>query len=863
MSNQGAVFDRVLELFKDKLSDDDASNFGVTTLEDLQKAIDEIQKKQASSRKMQNLNRLRPFLDAMDHYGKVIEVFVNTSDYLAFVWVRWHARTTKIGENLPQLAQFQILFKETSQMNLVLTQIFEDVLDFHWVALKYFKQRTWKQLFQATWPSFKPKITKILNNMRRHKSLIESQADLVHFEQLQQLRASEEVEFRHLKEAEDLRRRKEVDRWLSGASADIIHEKCQQAREDLPDSGKWIFDIPLFKTWFSLDFCSTTLLWLSGMPGSGALIVDEARRLSVPTVAYFYCRYEDAQRKTFIALARTILAQVLCQNEDLLLPLLFDRASKSGEITLTRLSVATELLDIALRTTKKTYIILDGLDECSRDERKMITTWFQNLISSVAPADTDSLRCLFVCQDDGPSRKDLSMVPNFKLHESDNRRDIADYAAFWSRKIQSKFDLTDSKTQDIGTMVTKEANGAVSIDLDEGAIDYEGRHIRVHSKDLCGSLVEVFSDETVSFVHSSARRYLVVQKYVDIASEELAMACLCIGYLNIPTLEQKPSQDVLLQGCYIFYDYAVAHWAGHLEAAVEQASDPNALTELAETVENFLSIHFRNPDDSLTILTPVYDRLQPLLSYDFLDFGSLVQAVAAFKKESATYGDTWENRTLDLSAMTLQLREFSENLVTPSTISASRSRLQTLYGKNLFKCPKINCQFFYQGYYTKVERDEHVAKHSRAFLCSVSGCPHATLGFASAPELKSHLATAHKGVTEFPADLMSGKDPKNEKDKLNCLECGRLFTTKSNLRAHSRTHSGERPFKCNTCNSSFARDFDCQRHKMTHTDQRIFVCHGSLKDGTTWGCGSSFSRRSTLDRHCNSPRGRGCNRPRD
>ena len=33
-----------------------------------------------------NLSRILGFLEAMNQFGKVVEVFLNTSDILAFVW---------------------------------------------------------------------------------------------------------------------------------------------------------------------------------------------------------------------------------------------------------------------------------------------------------------------------------------------------------------------------------------------------------------------------------------------------------------------------------------------------------------------------------------------------------------------------------------------------------------------------------------------------------------------------------------------------------------------------------------------------------------------------------------------------------
>jgi len=82
------AFQKVLDDFRCSLAQDDRDEFRYTTLEDLQSCILEIQEKHASERKVKNMTRLNSFLEAMEQYGNVIEVFLNTSEFLAFVWVR-------------------------------------------------------------------------------------------------------------------------------------------------------------------------------------------------------------------------------------------------------------------------------------------------------------------------------------------------------------------------------------------------------------------------------------------------------------------------------------------------------------------------------------------------------------------------------------------------------------------------------------------------------------------------------------------------------------------------------------------------------------------------------------------------------
>lgn len=53
----------------------------------------------------------------------------------------------KIGESLPQLLQTERLFREDTAIQRVLALVYKDILGFHRLAMKYFKQpSTWEPL---------------------------------------------------------------------------------------------------------------------------------------------------------------------------------------------------------------------------------------------------------------------------------------------------------------------------------------------------------------------------------------------------------------------------------------------------------------------------------------------------------------------------------------------------------------------------------------------------------------------------------------------------------------------------------------------------------------------------------------------
>lgn len=83
---------RIVESFKLKSSfkPKELELMNVKSLDELNSVAIAIQADQRKSRQQQYLQRLEPFVNAMLQFGKVIEVFLNASEILCFVWVFTH-----------------------------------------------------------------------------------------------------------------------------------------------------------------------------------------------------------------------------------------------------------------------------------------------------------------------------------------------------------------------------------------------------------------------------------------------------------------------------------------------------------------------------------------------------------------------------------------------------------------------------------------------------------------------------------------------------------------------------------------------------------------------------------------------------
>lgn len=127
-----------------------------TTIDDIWDYTEQLQKDQASSKRLRGMKKIEPYIERLKEYAGVIEVFLQVKpDVLALIWgpIKLLLQVSSnlvasfdailgimknMGTILPRFNEFMPLYKNNERMKYVLGLFFQDILDFYLVSLRFF-----------------------------------------------------------------------------------------------------------------------------------------------------------------------------------------------------------------------------------------------------------------------------------------------------------------------------------------------------------------------------------------------------------------------------------------------------------------------------------------------------------------------------------------------------------------------------------------------------------------------------------------------------------------------------------------------------------------------------------------------------
>lgn len=157
-----AAFDQAKNSFKATLDDEELLHnvLQPTTADNLWDFIQGMQAKKHNERRMQNLAKIKGFLDKLKDYAIVVDTFVQVKpDILALIWgpIRLlmvfagnaaqlcdaiATAMARIGDSLPQFQDAAEVFEGNDKIRRNLSLFYGDLLSFYAVTLQFFKQKS-------------------------------------------------------------------------------------------------------------------------------------------------------------------------------------------------------------------------------------------------------------------------------------------------------------------------------------------------------------------------------------------------------------------------------------------------------------------------------------------------------------------------------------------------------------------------------------------------------------------------------------------------------------------------------------------------------------------------------------------------
>uniref|UniRef100_A0A8C2XHA7 BCL11 transcription factor B n=1 Tax=Cyclopterus lumpus TaxID=8103 RepID=A0A8C2XHA7_CYCLU len=197
-------------------------------------------------------------------------------------------------------------------------------------------------------------------------------------------------------------------------------------------------------------------------------------------------------------------------------------------------------------------------------------------------------------------------------------------------------------------------------------------------------------------------------------------------------------------------------------------------------------------------------------------------------------------------------------ITSPSLSNSSNKRIKIEKDLDITPTPHIPSENVYSQWLVGYAASRHFIKDPFLGFTDSRQSPFATssehssengsLRFSTPPGdlldggLSGRSGTASGGSTPHLGGGPGRPSSKDSRRSDTCEYCGKVFKNCSNLTVHRRSHTGERPYKCELCNYACAQSSKLTRHMKTHGQHGKEVYRCDI-------CQMPFSVYSTLEKH--------------
>ena len=155
----------------------------------------------------------------------------------------------------------------------------------------------------------------------------------------------------------------------------------------------------------------------------------------------------------------------------------------------------------------------------------------------------------------------------------------------------------------------------------------------------------------------------------------------------------------------------------------------------------------------------------------------------------------------------------NQNVAENEVLNRSKDSVQSDGSATPFKCFLCEDAFGERGEAIEHLKSSHASNYESLLAKNAFDAALMTSSASSPPSFSSHNANSEE---DDSFDQLRGKFPDYANRKVACLFCLRKFSSAEDFRRHARSHSGERPYKCDVCDKRFSLKHSMIRHKKKH-----------------------------------------------
>ncbi|CUS10752.1 unnamed protein product, partial [Tuber aestivum] len=273
-----------------------------------------------------------------------------------------------------------------------------------------------KSTRKYVWPFRKPK-------MEHYLGLVEEQRSKLH---LLLTTTTTKTVTKVLRKLDDKEFR-EVLKWLNVVDPASNYSSALALRE--PGTGNWLIKGPEYQDWKE---GRGGVLWLHGIPGCGKSVLSATAIHDVKnmcnsnddrTLAYFYFTFSDSEKQNFLNMLLSIVGQLLegvsgrCFPDEVIN--LYHNSKAVGKST--DIDALKSAFSQMVKLSKRTFIILDALDEFPKNTRGSLLSWISEL--TTVDHNAGSLSILVTSRPEADIVKFLEPLATFSISLQSNTVD--------------------------------------------------------------------------------------------------------------------------------------------------------------------------------------------------------------------------------------------------------------------------------------------------------------------------------------------------------------------------------------------------------------------------------------------------------